>query len=259
MLLTEKYKKQIYYQFPKDFLWGVAMSAKQAEGADDRALTVADLQNYDPNDKAKVKGDLSKAEILDRLNYPERYNFPKKIGIEFYYRYKEDLILLKEMGITCFRFSISWARVFPNGIDGEPSEQGLKYYDKIFNLLKEMGIVPIVTLYHDDMPIDLALKYNGFLNEKVVTAFIKYATLIMQRYKDKVTYWIPVNQINLTRVGLSSLGIVKDTVTQLEQKKYQAIHNKFVVCAKIKEIGSKINNNFKFGCMLADFLVTPMT
>ena len=229
MLLTEKYKKQIYYQFPKDFLWGVAMSAKQAEGADDRALTVADLQNYDPNDKAKVKGDLSKAEILDRLNYPERYNFPKKIGIEFYHRYKEDLILLKEMGITCFRFSISWARVFPNGIDGEPSEQGLKYYDKIFNLLKEMGIVPIVTLYHDDMPIDLALKYNGFLNEKVVTAFIKYATLIMQRYKDKVTYWIPVNQINLTRVGLSSLGIVKDTVTQLEQKKYQAIHNKFVV------------------------------
>ena len=114
MLLTEKYKKQIYYQFPKDFLWGVAMSAKQAEGADDRALTVADLQNYDPNDKAKVKGDLSKAEILDRLNYPERYNFPKKIGIEFYHRYKEDLILLKEMGITCFRFSISWARVFPN-------------------------------------------------------------------------------------------------------------------------------------------------
>ena len=78
MLLTEKYKKQIYYQFPKDFLWGVAMSAKQTEGADDRALTVADLQNYDPNDKAKVKGDLSKAEILDRLNYPERYNFPKK-------------------------------------------------------------------------------------------------------------------------------------------------------------------------------------
>ena len=131
MLLTEKYKKQIYYQFPKDFLWGVAMSAKQAEGADDRALTVADLQNYDPNDKAKVKGDLSKAEILDRLNYPERYNFPKKIGIEFYHRYKEDLILLKEMGITCFRFSISWARVFPNGIDGEPSEKGLKYYDKI--------------------------------------------------------------------------------------------------------------------------------
>ena len=114
--------------------------------------------------------------------------------------------------------------------------------------------MPIVTLYHDDMPIDLALKYNGFLNEKVVTAFIKYATLIMQRYKDKVTYWIPVNQINLTRVGLSSLGIVKDTVTQLEQKKYQSI---FIInllsCAKIKEIGSKINNNFKFGCMLADF------
>ncbi len=259
MLLTEKYEKQIDNNFPEDFLWGVAISAKQAEGADDRALTVADLQDYDPNDKTKVKGDLSKEEILKRLNSPEKYNFPKKIGIEFYHRYQEDLILLKEMGITCFRFSICWARIFPNGIDAKPSEQGLEYYDKMFDLLKEMKIEPIVTLYHDDMPIDLALKYNGFLSQKVVDAFIDYASLIMKRYQDKVTYWIPVNQINLMRVSLSSLGIVKDTVTNLEQKKYQAIHNKFVACAKIKEIGRKINKNFKFGCMLADFLVTPIT
>lgn len=259
MLLTERYKETMHDHFPEDFLWGVAISAKQAEGVADRALTVADLQNYDPHDKAKVKGDLSKKEILDRLENPEKYNFPKKNGIDFYHRYEEDLNMLKEMGITCFRFSISWARIFPNGIDSEPSEQGLEYYDQIFKLLKRMEITPIVTLYHDDMPVDLALQYNGFLSDKVVTAFIAYAKLVMERYQDKVTYWIPVNQINLTRIGLSSLGIVKDTVLKLEQKKYQAVHNKFVACAKIKEIGNKINKDFKFGCMLADFLVNPMT
>ena len=259
MLLTDKYQQQNINQFPSHFLWGAAISAKQAEGGDDRGLTVADLQNYDPEDKTKVKGDLNREGILDRIEHPDQYIFPKMIGIEFYHRYREDLKMLKEMGINCFRFSISWARIFPDGIDGEPSEKGLHFYDKIFDLLTEMNIVPIVTLYHDDMPVDIALNYNGFLSEKVVNSFIDYATLIMKRYKDRVKYWIPVNQINLTRIGLSSLGIVKDTVTNLEQKKYQAVHNKFIACAKIKEIGNKINKDFQFGCMLADFLVTPMT
>ncbi|MCB6288781.1 family 1 glycosylhydrolase, partial [[Clostridium] scindens] len=79
-------------------------------------------------------------------------------------------------------------------------------------MLKEMDIEPIVTLYHDDMPVDLALKYNGFLHPHVVDLFVEYAALIMKRYQHKVTYWIPVNQINLTRVGLSSIGVIKDTV-----------------------------------------------
>lgn len=259
MLLTDQYEKEHTSQFPTQFLWGVAISAKQAEGADDRALTVADLQNYDPEDKTKVKGDLNRPEILDRVAHPDRYVFPKMIGIEFYHRYQDDLKLLKEMGINCFRFSISWARIFPDGIDQAPSEKGLQFYDKILDLLQEMKITPIVTLYHDDMPVDIALSYNGFLSKKVVNSFIDYATLIMKRYKDKVKYWIPVNQINLTRIGLSSLGIIKDTVTNLEQKKYQAVHHKFIACARIKEIGQKINKDFRFGCMLADFLVAPMT
>ena len=259
MLLTDQYEKEHTSQFPTQFLWGVAISAKQAEGADDRALTVADLQNYDPEDKTKVKGDLNRPEILDRVVHPDRYVFPKMIGIEFYHRYQDDLKLLKEMGINCFRFSISWARIFPDGIDQAPSEKGLQFYDKILDLLQEMKITPIVTLYHDDMPVDIALSYNGFLSKKVVNSFIDYATLIMKRYKDKVKYWIPVNQINLTRIGLSSLGIIKDTVTNLEQKKYQAVHHKFIACARIKEIGQKINKDFRFGCMLADFLVAPMT
>ena len=259
MRMNDIYKDCIKDSFPKDFLWGVAISAKQAEGAKDRAITVADLQDYNPNDTSKVKGDLSKQEILDRLQHPDQYYFPKKQGINFYETYQEDIKLLTEMGIKCFRFSISWARIYPNGAEQEVSETGLQFYEHILDMLKERQIEPIVTLYHDDMPVDLALKYNGFMSKKVIDLYVEYATVVMKRFKDKETYWIPVNQINLTRVGLSSIGVIKDTVTDLDKIKYQGVHHKFIACAKVKEIGVKINPSFKFGAMLADFLVNPMT
>ena len=112
--------------------------------------------------------------------------------------------------------SISWARIYPNGAEQEVSEKGLQFYEHILDMLKERQIEPIVTLYHDDMPVDLALTYNGFMSKKVIDLYVEYATVVMERFKDKVTYWIPVNQINLTRVGLSSIGVIKDTVTNLE-------------------------------------------
>lgn len=245
--------------FPKNFLWGAAISAKQAEGITDRALTVADIQDYNPNNHQKVKGDFSTQEIVSRVENPSDYFFPKKIGIDFFHSYSSDLKLLKEMGLKALRLSISWSRIYPNGAEKDPSESGLQFYDRIFDLMEELDIIPIVTLYHDDMPVDLALNYNGFLNVKVCNMFVEYAKVVMQRYQFKVKYWIPVNQINLTRVGLSSLGIVKDKVDNLVNAKYQAVHHKFVMCAKIKEIGKTINPNFQFGAMLADFLVNPMT
>ena len=259
MNIVELHKDRMQDSFSKDFLWGAAISAKQAEGDSDRALTVADLQNYDPHDKAKVKGDLSLQEIMDRIEHPQDYIFPKKTGIDFYHRFRDDIKLLKDMGIKCFRFSVSWARIYPDGAEEKPSEKGLLFYDQLLDILKEMDIEPIVTLYHDDMPVDLALKYNGFLHPRVVDLFVEYAALIMKRYQHKVTYWIPVNQINLTRVGLSSIGVIKDTVEDVEAVKWQGVHHKFIACAKIREIGRTINAAFRFGAMLADFYVSPMT
>ena len=252
-------KSRVHDGFPEGFLWGAAVSAKQAEGQEGRGLTVADLQNFDPNDKTKVKGDYSAQEIADRLEYPEKYWFPKKMGIEFYRRYPEDIELLSGMGLRCFRFSIAWSRIFPNGDDGMPSEEGLAYYDALLDCLEAHGMVPIVTLYHDDMPVSLATKYNGFLSKHVCEAYVRYAETVMRRYAGRIRYWIPVNQINLTRVGLSSLGIVRDTVDDLDAKKLQAVHNKFVVCARVASLGHKIDPEAKFGAMLADFLVNPMT
>ncbi|MDM8292669.1 glycoside hydrolase family 1 protein [Faecalicoccus pleomorphus] len=244
--------------FSDDFLWGVAFSAKQTEGSFDRGITVADLQDYNPKDSTKVKGDLSESEILNRLENPSNYYFPKEKGIDFYHRYKEDLELIAKLGVKCLRFSISWARIFPND-DEIPSQVGLDFYDSILQILNDKGITPIITLYHDDMPVRLALEYNGFLSKYINESFIRYAQLILTRYKGKVNHWIIFNQINLTRVGLSSLGIVKDKVTDLEAAKWQAVHNKMVTAAKIVSLGREISKDFRFGSMLADFIVNPET
>ncbi len=248
--------------FPADFLWGVAISAKQAEGGadeDGRGTSVADIQNFDQHDTMKVKGDYSREQILDRLENPDRYWFPKKNGIDFRHSYKSDLALLKEMGINAFRTSVAWVRVFPNGDDELPSESGLQFYEDLFGEARSLGLEPIVTMYHDDMPVSLALRYNGFLSRHVVDSYVRYATLIMTRLSGLVRYWIPVNQINLTRVGLSSLGIVHDTVDNLEKCKFQAVHNKFVACARAVEAGRGISPDFLFGSMLADFYQAPAT
>jgi len=249
--------------FPKNFLWGGAFSAKQTEGASDagdKGVSVADLQDYNPNaDRTKVKGDFSTAEIIERLEHPDKFYFPKKKGIDFFHTYKEDIALLKELGLKCLRVSIAWTRIFPNGTEKEPNEAGLFFYDQLFDELLKNNIEPIVTIMHDDMPLNLAMEYNGFLDRKVVDLFVNYAHTVLERYKDKVQYWIIFNQINLTRVGLTSLGIVHDQSNNLARDKFQGVHHKFVACAKAVELGRKINPNFKFGSMLADFLVVPFS
>ena len=249
--------------FPENFLWGGAFSAKQIEGGVEKSgkgLSVADIQDFNPTaDRTKVKGDFSMKEILDRIEHPERYYFPKKFGIDFFHTFKEDIVLLKELGLKCLRVSIAWSRIYPTGVEELPSEQGLKFYDALFDELVKNGIEPIVTIMHDDMPMNLALNHGGFLNREVIDRFVNYAQVVLERYKYKVTYWIVFNQINLTRVGLTSLGIIHDQVENLMEAKYQAVHHKFVACARVVALGRKINPAFQFGGMLADFLVVPFS
>lgn len=242
-----------------DYLIGVALSAKQAEGSKNRSLTVADIQDFNPQNTTKVKGDFSLEEIMDRVNNPHSYTFPKKTGINFYESYKSDLKLLNELGIETLRLSISWSRIFPNLEDDNPNEKGLAFYKEIFELLKEYNIIPIVTIYHDDMPLDIALKYNGFTTKQGTELYLKYAKTVLDHFHSYVEYWIPVNQINLTRVGLSSMGVIKDTIEDLASVKQQGVHNKFVACALLKQYAIDQGYNLKFGSMLADFYVSPLT
>ena len=99
------------------------------------------------------------------------------------------------MGLKCLRTSIAWTRIFPNGDEDVPNEEGLAFYDRIFDELIAQGIEPVVTLSHFEMPLHLAKYYGGFRN-RVVDYFVHFARVVFERYKDKVTYWMTFNEIN---------------------------------------------------------------
>ena len=235
-------------KFPKGFLWGGAVAANQLEGAwneGGKGWCLADVHMYDKDrDISKpYESDMTIERIKFAMKNKNGY-YPKRSGIDFYYTYKEDLKLLKELGLKCFRFSINWARIFPNGDDLEPNEEGLKFYDNLINEVIDNGMEPIVTLLHYETPLNLVLKYKGWSNRKVVDFFVRYAELILNRYKNKVKYWIVINQINLIHYeSFNSVAFCVDQVDNVEEARYQAIHHQFIATALTKKLGKEINSD----------------
>ena len=173
-------------EFPKEFLWGGAAAAHQLEGGwnlGGKGVSVADVMTAgDAHTSRRITPG-----VLDNEYYPNHE------AVDFYHHYKEDIELFAEMGFKCFRTSISWSRIFPNGDDKEPNEEGLKFYDNVFDQLLKYGIEPVVTLSHFEMPYNLAHKYGGFRNKKLIDYFTRFAEVVFKRYKDKVKYWMTFN------------------------------------------------------------------
>lgn len=239
-----------------DFLWGGAIAAHQAEGAwnqDGKGVSIADILTAGANNKSREITD----GIIEGLNYPNHH------GIYFYETYKEDLALMAEMGFKAFRTSIAWTRIFPNGDDAEPNEAGLKFYDDLFDEMHKLGIEPVVTLNHFEMPYHLVKAYGGWSNRKLIDLFVKYATTVFTRYQGKVTYWMKHNEIsnqaNLTDDVTSEfmiwtnsgLQFAKDTTPEKKlAAMVQAAHFDLVASAKAVKVGHEINPNFMIGGML---------
>ncbi|PZF90929.1 beta-glucosidase [Listeria ivanovii] len=253
------------YKFPKDFLWGGAIAANQAEGAfqvDGKGISLADLHKYhtdktneeisDEQHKGVSLAEI-KANIADKTSY-----YPKRHGIDFYHTYPEDLALLAEMGFKTFRTSIDWTRIFPTGEEDEPNEAGLKYYDHLIDKIIELGMEPIITILHYETPVDIVLKHGGWHNRKVIDLFVKYGKTVLDRYSQKVKYWIVINQINLIQFEpFNSTAIPNDAADDYLSATYQAVHNQFVASAQIYEYGKTINPEFMIGTMLADCTAYP--
>lgn len=255
--------KELNKGFPKDFLWGGAVAACQVEGAydvDGRGLSTSDIHAYDKNlNRAHIEqeGGGTLASIKKAAQDTEGY-YPKRYGIDFYHTYKEDLALLQEMGFQTFRTSISWSRIFPKGDEETPNEKGLEFYDDLIDEIIKDGMEPIITISHYDIPLYLVTEYGGFANRKVIDFFVKYAKVLIERYKGKVKYWIVCNQVNLVPiVQFGSLGIYDDQAENMEELMYQAVHNQFVAGAKVVEIAKQIDPHAKMGTMLADCTVYP--
>ena len=176
-------------KLPENFLWGGAVAAHQFEGgwnAGGKGPSVVDVLTAGAHGVPR--------RITDEIEENEFY--PNHEAIDFYHHYKEDIKLFAEMGLKCFRTSIGWSRIFPNGDDETPCEEGLQFYDDMFDELLKYGIEPVITLSHFEMPLHLARHYGGFRNRKVVDSFVKFAETCFKRYKGKVKYWITFNEIN---------------------------------------------------------------
>ncbi len=254
-------KEQIK-SFPPNFLWGGATAANQVEGAWD-----ADGKGPNLSD-AMVAGSNTVERKITLTIDPSKHYYPSHNAVDHYHHYKEDIALMAEMGYKVYRLSISWARIFPNGTEDEPNQAGLDFYDKIFKELKKYNIEPLVTLYHNEMPLNLVTEVEGWSDRTCIDYFVHFATTVMKRYKDNVRYWIPFNEINdlTTGVGNWNHGGIKNPGTETFQdqkddpnKRFAALHNQFVASAKTVLLGKEINPAFKFGTMICHITVYPLT
>lgn len=161
--------------FRKDFLWGAATAAYQIEGAyqeDGRGMSIWDSLT-------KEAGHVAWGENGDT-------------ACDHYHLYKEDVALMKEMGLTCYRFSVSWPRILPEGV-GRINEKGVRFYQELVDLLLDAGIEPIVTLYHWDLPYAL-YERGGWKNPDSVEWFEEYTKAVVDMFRGKVRYYITFNE-----------------------------------------------------------------
>lgn len=233
-------------KFPDNFLWGGAIAANQVEGS------------YNLGGKGLSTSDMLPNGILSpHQTREERTPGIKELAIDFYNRYPEDIALFKEMGFTCLRLSIAWSRIFPNGDELEPNEEGLAFYDKIFDELAKHDMQPFVTLSHYEMPYALVENYGGWSDRRVIEFFELYARTVLERYKDKVKLWLTFNEINMSlHAPFTGVGLQEDAS---EQDIYQAIHHQLVANAKAVKLCQQIVPNGKIGNMLLGAINYPYT
>jgi len=245
----------------ENFLWGGAVAANQCEGAwnaDKKGVSCADVC---------TGGSYAKAKQITRGIEPDIF-YPSHEAIDFYHHYKEDIALFAEMGFRVFRFSIAWTRIFPTGMEAEPNEAGLKFYDQVIDECLAHNIEPLVTISHYEMPYALTEKYNGWASRECIDLFVKYAIVLFKRYQGKVKYWLTFNEINAGNMpmgGFLSLGILNEGTTEftaqvdLPQLRYQGMHHQFIASALAVKAGHEIDPACKIGCMICYMTTYPLT
>lgn len=262
-------------QFPKDFLLGGAIAANQAEGAYNeggRGLVQTDVTTggsvnspryatYIDKDgkpgKLASMGHTAKLPEGARFAILEDEYYPNHEAVDFYHRYKEDIKLFAEMGYSIFRLSISWARIFPNGNDAEPNQEGLDFYRSVFEECRKYNIEPLVSIWHFDTPLALEEEFGGWTNRKLIDFYVTYAETIFKEYKGLVKYWLTFNEINNTVMFLDMFG---GNATDKEyQEAYQHLHHQFVASAKAVHIGHQIDPDYQIGNMICGITFYPAT
>lgn len=192
--------------FKKDFVWGAATASYQIEGAwneDGKGLSIWDVFSHEPNKICEGHtGD---------------------VACDHYHRYKQDVKLMKQLGIKAYRFSISWPRLIPNGV-GKLNPKGVEFYSNLIDELLENGIEPYITLFHWDYPYEL-YKKGGWLNDDSVNWFADYAARVAELFSDRVKNFITFNEPQCF-IGESYLGAAHAPGLRVSYKDvFQMCHN----------------------------------
>lgn len=184
-------------EFPNNFMWGGSTSSWQVEGAveeDGKTLSLMDLNTR------------TKTGYVD-----DTY------ASDMYHHYKEDIKLMADAGMTSYRFSISWSRIYPTE-DGKVNQKGIDFYNDLINELIKYNITPIITIYHYDMPVWIDKKYDGWYGRKIIDEFDKYCRTLFSEFGDRVKYWLSINEQNMQICYGDWLGIDKHPDTWFEDK-----------------------------------------
>jgi len=201
------YEEELLYDtFPDGFLWGAATAAYQIEGGwdeDGKGESIWDVFT-------KIEGKIKDGSSGD-------------VACDSYHKYKEDVQLLKNMGLNSYRFSIAWSRILPNGV-GETNPAGIQYYKDLISELKEAGIEPAATLYHWDLPQALQ-EQGGWLNASVADWFEEYARVVFTEFGDEVKMFITLNEPKETSIQGHGTGTMAPGFFGIGDLTYIAAHN----------------------------------
>ena len=225
--------------FPKDFLWGASSSAFQIEGGwdeDGKGMTVADFNSFKRSDRQA----------------------DSRVASDFYHHYEEDIALMKELGMHIYRFSLSWARIIPDG-DGEVNEKGIAFYDRVIDLLIQNGIRPFVTLYHFDLPYALVEKYNGWEDRRCADAFERYARVCFEHYGDRVKYWQVINEQNLMIRVDERMNINEPDAWKADKMRAQMDYHMFLAHALATKACHELVEGGKIGPAVSSTCTYPLT
>ncbi|XP_057451606.1 beta-glucosidase 42 [Lotus japonicus] len=201
--------------FPPDFIFGVATSAYQIEGAwneGGRGPSIWDAFSH------------TEGKILDKSN--------GDVAVDHYHRYKEDIDLIAKLGFEAYRFSISWSRIFPDGLGTKVNDEGIAFYNNLINSLLERGIQPYATLYHWDLPLHLQESIGGWLNKQIIEYFAVYADTCFASFGDRVKNWITLNEPLQTAIqGYDTATFAPGRCENASVEPYLAAHHQILAHA----------------------------
>ncbi|WP_373127027.1 glycoside hydrolase family 1 protein [Dielma fastidiosa] len=226
-------------RFPEHFLWGASSSAFQIEGGwdeDGKGMSVADYNSFKHSDKQA----------------------DSKVASDFYHHWREDIALMKELGMKAYRFSLAWTRIIPDG-DGEVNQHGIDFYNQVIDELISNGIQPLVTLYHFDLPYALVEKYNGWESRECAFAFERYARICFQAFGDRVKIWQVHNEQNLMIRVNNRMNIYVEDDYQADKMRAQMDYHMFLAHALAVNACHELVKDGKVGPAVSSTCTYPLT